>query len=729
MNLTKPQKLIYDMERFAGGSINVICGSMVLTGKKSEEELVNAAQNMLRSNDALRIHICEHKGELTQDVQAYADTDIEVLHFADKAELDSYALDYAKQPLDFYGNLCELKVFIYPGHYGIMAKIHHIISDAWTLAMVGSQFNAFLNGVDPDPCSYCEYVETEKEYLQSQRFENDRAFFLEQFKKCDEVTYLSKKHTDGFAANRKTIVIGQDAARQIRSYAAESKTSAYTLFMTVLAVYINRIKMNTEKFYIGTAVLNRSGAREKRTMGMFVNTVPMLMELDNEKSFAENLTGVGKTIFSAFRHQKYNYGEVLSSIRSEFGFGERLYDVMLSYQNATVTGLSTDMESTWYHSGMQNESLQIHIDDRDNEGVFRIHYDYQTDKFTEQEIEQLHNHLITLLQDAINHDAKRLYELELLTKDEKRKLLYDFNDTAVDYPRDKCVHQLFEEQVERTPDKIAVIACIKPLTYAELNDEANRIAHSLIEKGVRVGDIVAFSLPRTSNMIATMIGILKTGAAYLPIDPDCPRDRVEYMLADSKTTLFITEETLRELLYNCKSSNPCIDISSNGICYSLFTSGTTGMPKATMVSHRNLANFCDNNNNNYQCTLVNTCSTVLAVGATTFDISVFEIFATLINGLTLVVANEDAIISVEKLAELICTYDVDVIHSTPTKLSMYLENKEFQRAAKHLKMLMIGAEVFTDELLKRIGEYTDATVYNGYGPTEATIGVCFARLN
>ncbi len=547
MNLTKPQKLIYDMERFAGRSINVICGSMVLSGERTEEELVNAAKKMLRSNDALRIRIIEHNGEIMQCVQDHVDKDIEVLHFESKVELDSYAQNFAKQSLDFYGNLCELKVFVYPGHYGIMAKIHHIISDAWTLAMVGSQFNAFLNGVDPDPCSYCEYIETEKEYLQSQRFENDRTFFLEQFKKCDEVTYISEKHADGFTANRKTIVIGPEFAQQIRDYATKNKTSAYTLFMTVLAVYINRIKMNTEKFYIGTAVLNRSGVREKRTMGMFVNTVPMLMELNNEKSFAENLTGVGKTIFSAFRHQKYNYGEVLSSIRSEFGFSERLYDVMLSYQNATVTGLSTEMESTWYHSGMQNESLQIHIDDRDNEGVFRIHYDYQTDKFTEQEIERLHNHLMTLLQDAITNDTKKLYELELLTEDEKQKLLFDFNDTAADYPKDKCVHQLFEEQVKRTPNKIAVIACDKTLTYAELNKQANRIANSLIQKGVVVGDIVAFSLPRTSNMIATMIGILKAGAAYLPIDPNYPQERIDYILLDSGAKHLITEDYFTSL--------------------------------------------------------------------------------------------------------------------------------------------------------------------------------------
>lgn len=194
----------------------------------------------------------------------------------------------------------------------------------------------------------------------------------------------------------------------------------------------------------------------------------MLIELDNTKSFADNLSAIESTAFSVFRHQKYNYDDVLSAIRKEYNFTEKLYDVMISYQNATIVG--TDIETTWYHSGMQNESLQIHIDDRDHDGIFRIHYDYQTEKFTEYDIDMLHQHICNLLFDAVKNDTKKLYELELLTADEQHKLLFDFNDTAVDYPKDKCVHQLFEEQVERFPDKVAVVFQNITLTYKELSD-------------------------------------------------------------------------------------------------------------------------------------------------------------------------------------------------------------------------------------------------------------------
>ncbi len=376
-------------------------------------------------------------------MREYAEQDFNVLCFENKAELDAYAEDHAKTPLDFYGNLCEINIVTLPEQYGLLIKLHHIIGDAWTLSLLGTQFNKLMNGEEALAYSYADYVESENAYIQSKRYEKDKAFFVEQFKKCDEVTYLNEKQSDSLNACRKTFVIGKEQTSLINAYTQQNGTSAFMLFTAALATYMNRVKMNAEKFYIGTAVLNRSGVKENNTVGMFVNTAPMLMELDNTKSFAENLSAIEDTAFSVFRHQKYNYGDVLSAIRKEFGFTEKLYDMMISYQNATVTG--ADIETTWYHSGSQSESLQIHIDDRDNEGIFRIHYDYLTEKFSENEIERLHQHICNLLFDTVNNDAKKLYKLNILSVDEKQKLLFEFNNTATDYPRDKCVHQLFEE--------------------------------------------------------------------------------------------------------------------------------------------------------------------------------------------------------------------------------------------------------------------------------------------
>ena len=728
MNLTKPQKLIYDMEKFAGGAIAVICGSMLVNGKKDLSELKRAVNEIYRLNDALRIRISETDDGVSQSVSDYADRDIKVLCFDNKAELDSYAENYAKLPFDFYGNLCDISIVTLPEQYGLLVKFHHIVGDAWTIALIGTQFNKLINGESVESYSYTDYVESEDTYLTGKRYEKDKSYFLEQFKKCDEVTYLSEKQSESLNARRKTFVIDKDKTKQINDYAQQNATSAFMLFTAALSAYINRTKMNVERFYIGTAVLNRSGTKEKNTMGMFVNSVPMLIELDNSKTFTENLSSVQKTAFSIFRHQKYNYGDVLAAIRKEYDFTEKLYDVMISYQNAKIAG--AEIETTWYHSGVQSECLQIHIDDRDNEGIFRIHYDYQTEKFTEYDIDMLHQHICRLLFDAVKHDTKKLYELEILTADEQQKLLYTFNDTAADYPRDKCVHTLFEEQVEKTPDKTAVIACDKTLTYKELNEQANRIAHSLIQKGVKVGDIVAFALPRKSYLIATIFGILKAGAAFLPVDPDYPQDRIDYMLSDSGAKLCITEANISELLNNENANNPCVSMTSEDLCYCIYTSGSTGKPKGAVIRHRNLANFCNHSlPNNLQHYIKNNCNTVLACGSITFDISNFEIVLSLLLNKSVVLANEKGLTNTNLLASLIKKNQIDCIHCTPTKLHTYLENKIFANAFESVKCVMVGGEQLTEEVCNTFKQHCDAAIFNGYGPTETTMGVSFGDVN
>lgn len=723
MNLTKPQKLIYDMEKYAGGAISVICGGMLIRGKKGTTEIQAAVNELYRLNDALRIRISETDGTVSQKIMEYAEQNIPVLRFESKAEMDSYAEKYVKTPLDFYGNLCEISVVVLPEQYGLLVKLHHIIGDAWSLSLLGTQFNKLLNGDFFEAYSYADYVQTEEKYIQSKRYERDKNFFVEQFKKCDEATYINEKQSDSLNAKRKTFAIDNAHANLINSFAEKNETSAFMLFTVALSAYMNRTKMNAEKFYIGTAVLNRSGNKEQNTVGMFINTVPMLIELDNEKSFSENLSSVEETALSVFRHERYNYGDVLTNLRKEFNFGEKLYDTMISYQNAKVGG--ADVETTWYHGGEQSESLQIHIDDRDSEGIFRVHYDYLTEKFTGDEIEKIHRHICNLLFDGIANPNKKLHELNILTPEEQQKLLYTFNDTAVEYPKDKCVYQLFEEQVERTPDKTAIVACDKTLTYRELNEEANKIAHSLIEKGIGVGDIVAFMLLRKSYMISTILGILKSGAAYLPIDPDYPQDRIDYMLSDSNAKILITENDIEGLLDNSKTFNPCVSMSSESLCYCIYTSGSTGRPKGTTIYHHNLVNLLLDNKryirSDYRIALLTTIC---------FDVAAQEILGTLTLGLSGYLFKNKNCISTIDACEMISNNEIDVLFATPTYFDALTQiPKCAEIILKHLKLVVLAGEKFyLNDVVKRLANES-ITFLNQYGPAETHVSTCCQLTN
>lgn len=720
MHLSKPQKLIYDMEKFAGGSISIVCGSMLISTDKPVDEMKKAVNELYRLNDALRIRVTEEKGQPYQHITEYTEQNIEVLSFNSKEELDDYASKYAKEPLNLYGSLCDAKIVVLPDKKGILVKLHHFISDAWTLSLIGTQFNKILNDEEVQAYSYADYIEAEAKYVESKRYDKDKDYFISQFKKCDEVTYISEKQSGTFKSTRATFVIDKDNTSKIISYTNQKEVSAFSLFMSAVATYMNRVKMNADKFYIGTAVLNRNGAKEQNTMGMFINTAPILIELNNEASFAENLNAVELSALSVLRHQKYNYGDLLEELRTNHKFNEKLYDIMLSYQNAKVVG--DEVETTWYHSGMQTESLQIHIDDRDSEGIFRVHYDYLAEKFTEHEISKMHEHICNLIFSAIEDDSKKLYELNILSQEEKNTLLFDFNDTAVDYPKEKCVHQLFEEQVAKTPNKIAVIACDKTITYAELNKQANRIAHSLVEKGVGLGDIVAFSLPRRSYLLATTMGILKSGAAYLPIDPDYPQDRIDYMLSDSTAKLFITDDNIQELLGNEDSSNPCVNMSSNALCYCIYTSGSTGKPKGTLLKHQCVVNYVNNNNNNVVHKIIKSdYKCIVSVTTIGFDIFVTESLLPLANGLEILLANEEQAKLQINLNELLINRPADVLQTTPTKMKSLIVDKENLDYLKTLKAIVLGGEAVDESLVSELYSYTDAKIFNIYGPTETTV--------
>ena len=721
--LTKPQKLIYDMEKFSGGAIAVICGSVLREGHQELSRLECAVNEIFRLNDALRTRIVETDAETMQTVVDFIEQNIEVLQFANKGELDAYANEYAKIPLDFHGNLCGIKIILLPDRYGIMAKLHHIIGDAWTLSLIASQFCNLVDGETPRAYAYEEYARGEADYLQSSRYVNDRAFFREQFKKCDEVTYLSEKQAGSLSASRKTFVIGVEESRQIYNYAETHHSSPFMLFMAALAAYMNRTKMNVEKFYIGTAVLNRTGVREKNTMGMFINTVPMLIELGNEWTFAENLSSIAKSAFSVFRHQKYNYDDVLTDIRKEFGFNERLYDVLLSYQNAKISR-GGESESTWYHNGSQAESLQIHIDDRDGEGFFKLQYDYQTEKFTEHEIDMLHQHICNLLFDAIAYDGKKLYELDLLTDEERQKLLFDFNDTAADYPREKCIHTLFEEQVEKTPDNVALKFANNEFTFFQLNCLANGLAQTLKKSGVGHGDIVAIISKRSYHIVVAMLAILKCGAAYLPIDFNYPDDRINMILSDSACKAVLTYNVsyqanntieIPETIFPA-TENPIYNSTTDDICGIIYTSGSTGVPKGALLRHRGLVNYTFAND-----ALYSGSKCVLGFATYTFDAFCLETILPMLRGVTSFMATEDQQFNQTDFESLVKQNPGCNLFITPARFKQFIDNRRDKNFYQAIHNICIGGEVFPKEFVGMFKETTN--VFNVYGPTECSMWI------
>lgn len=727
MNITKPQKMIYNMVKVDGDSVATNCSSLLIDGEKSISDIQAAVNGLFYHNDILRVKFFENNGALEQEFSEFSYRNFEVLRFADKEELDAYAENYVKKPLVYTESVCDFKIVILNGKYGLLVKLHHIISDAWTFGLIFTQFDKLLNKTEIEVGSYSDYVESERNYLNSNKYEKDKNYFLNQIKKCNTPVFLSDNAVASLDAHRRIFVIEKNMAEKIRAFAKEKECSVFSLFSLALAIYISKVKANAERLFVGTTILNRNNSKELNTAGIFINSVPMLFELDESKTFEENLELTEDSLMSLFRHQKFSYSDLLLHLRSENNAAKTLYDVMINYMNAVVDVTDKDIQSSWYYNGRQYESLVLNIDDRDQKSVFKMHYDYQIEKFNEQDIEKIHNHLCNLFSDAIENPSKKITELEMLSAEEKQKVLYDFNNTAVSFPKDKCIHELFEEQAKKTPDKVAVVATDKTLTYRELNEEANRIAHSLIEKGIGKGDIVGLMLPRKSYLLSALFGILKTGAAYLPIDSELPLERIKYMCKDTEAVLVISDKNIYSLLESGDISNPCTKMTNDSVCYCIYTSGSTGQPKGVMAMHRNVVNYISKNEHNIAGKIIaDGFETIVSISTCSFDIFVTETVLPLVNGLRTVLADEEQCRNQYALNKLLSKEKGEFLQTTPTKFKALTAEPSQREFLKNVKAVLLGGEAMEASHLQEFKKITNAKIYNIYGATEVPIWSTFA---
>ena len=715
MNLSKPQIMIYNMIKTAGDVIANNCSSMLIAGHRSESELQTALNELFKINDALRFRLRYDAGEVYQELTDFTHRDFEVLHFADKLSLDAYADEYSKQLFDSDDILCDFKIIILPDSFGLIVKLHHLISDAWTFGLLYTQFNSILNGKQVTAYSYADYLETEKSYSSSKRYLKDRDFFCNQIKQIDHITFLNDKKTSDLSTKRKVFILDSEKATKINSFASENNCSVFSVFSLALAIYISKVKINEEQFFIGTTILNRHNERELNTAGVFINTVPLLFDIDSNDSFMSNLEKTEDSLMSVFRHQKYNYNDLLSDMRKENrGFG-KIYDVMINYMNATIDFTDECIHSSWYHNGMQIESLQIQIDDRDREGIFKIHYDYQTEKFTDYDIDRLHNHICAILDDALSTPDKKISDLDILSDKEKNQLVYEFNSTPAEY-ENKCVHQLFEEQAVKTPDKTALVASDKEMTYGDVNADANRIANALINKGIGKGDIVGVKLPRKSYFISTILGVLKTGAAYIPIDPELPDDRIDYMLTDSSAKICISDENISELLNEENTDNPDISTDTSDPCYCIYTSGSTGKPKGTVICHKNLIWYLSALKSTYGAENIN----MPFFTSQSVDLSVTSMYFPIVSGGTIYMYAGHLL---DSFKEIRTNDNLTLIKLTPTHIDI-LCKKSDSSPLLNLKHMIVGGETLSSNTCKKVvncfGQHIK--IHNEYGPTETTVG-------
>ena len=747
-DLTNPQKSIWLTEQFyKGSSVNNICGTVLIDEKVNFDLLCTAINIFIKDNDSFRIHLCiDSNGNVKQYFSDYIEQTFETINISDNDDLLTLEHNMATTPFNILdNNLFDIKPFRFPnGKGGFVVNTSHLIADACTASLVASKiiniYSSLLKNELPSeqPTSYLNYINSEKEYLSSSKFEKDAEYWDSQFTDVPEfgiIPSLKSSAVENSTACRQLFKIDSSLAEKISLFCKDKKISLFNFFMGIYALYIGRVS-NLDNFVLGTPILNRTTFTEKNTPGMFISTVPFKFSIIESQSFVEFAQKIGLDSLSMFRHQKYPYQNILEHIRKSNPSQPNLYDILISYQNSKTNRTSSDISYTvrWTFNHNVADSMQIHLFDMNDEGELNVAYDYRTSKYNKIDILNIHRRILYIINQILSYDNIAINDIDIITPDEKNVLLNKFNNTFMEYDHTKTVIDYFEEQVKKTPDNIALIFGETTFTYKELNERINSLAHYLINSGIKQHDIVGIMLHRSPEMIIGIIATLKIGATYLPIDPEYPIDRINYMLSDSDTKNILVHNSTLNLLNNTDyniininlesniytnyTSNLGIKINPNDLIYVIYTSGSTGNPKGVMITHKNINNFVLSEKKLIDFSPI---KTMVSVTTICFDIFALELWCSLTSGMKLVLASDAEQSSPELLQALCINNNVNMIQTTPSRYAAILGDFSNKKFLKSFTDIMVGGEPFPDNLLEKLQLYSNANIFNMYGPTETTV--------
>ena len=530
--LTNPQKSIWNMEEFfKGTTINNICTPAIINEKIDENILKKAINNVVQKNDSFRIKILLENGAPLQYISEFEPFDIDILHLkneGDLKELENEEVNYKFNIID--SCLFHFKIVIFENGFGaIILTVNHIIADSWSLGLVIKnileEYHSLKNGktLSFSNNSYIDYINSEEEYKNSKKYELDKKYWDEVFETIPEPATIpsSKSIIKNISndAKRLDFMLDKKYMKNINSFCAKNKISVFNFFMSIYSIYLSKIS-NSKDFVIGTPILNRVNFREKQTMGMFINMVPVRVVMPNEESFPMLAHNLSVKMLNILKHQKYSYNQILDDLRKKHNNISNIYNITFSYQITKAFNKEYgNYKTKWVFNNYCANDLNIHVTDINDTGKLVVSYDYLISKYDENDIKKMHARILHIIDQVLNNKNILESKIEIITKEEKNRILNNFNNNSLKYPQSKNIVDLFEKQVEKEPNNIAVVFNNEKLTYKELNEKANSLANYFVSIGIKKGCIIPVILNRSIDLIISMLAIIKVGGVYLPISP------------------------------------------------------------------------------------------------------------------------------------------------------------------------------------------------------------------
>jgi aspartate racemase len=633
----------------------------------------------------------------------------------------------------------------------LLVTTHHIVTDGWSMGIFHRElmelYEAFSNS-KPSPLAelqiqYPDYASWHRQWFQGDVYQSQISYWKKQFKTQPPVLELPTDHPRpsiqahrAFRGTKRKLTLSRELTRQLRELCQKEEA---TLFMVLLAAYQILLHRYTgeEDIVVGSPIAGRCLEETENLIGLFVNALALRSDLSGNPTFSELLARVKEVALGGYAHQDMPFELLVKELQPDRSLSHNpLFQVMFVLQSEPVTTLELP-GLTVSHVQVENivANFDLTLDAVERDGQLECQFESNADLFDEDRITRLLGHFENLLRGIVANPQQRISELPLLTEAERHQVLIEWNDTDSDYPAHSCVQELFEQQVESSPDAVALLFAAQRLTYRQLNTRANQLAHYLKGKGVVAETRVGICIERSPEMIVALLAILKAGGVYVPLDPAYPQARLRFMLEDAEVPLLLTRKALHESLDGqsvqviCledieddinreNPSNPESASTADSLAYVMYTSGSTGKPKGVAVTHRNIVRLVKNTNYaDFRCNEV-----FLQFSPISFDASTFEIWGSLLNGAQLALMPPGAA-SLDELASCLKRYKVTTLWLTAGLFHLMVDTHLDD--LKGLKQLLAGGDVLSASHVKKASQALEGCrLINGYGPTENTTFTC-----
>ncbi|MGF9966588.1 amino acid adenylation domain-containing protein [Bacillus rhizoplanae] len=736
------QKRMYLIHKLDQNSIAYNVPSVIeILGELDLDQLRATLYRLIERHEALRT-VFGNKGNLVMQKVLpieFIDFEVPTLFMENDQEVASVVANFVR-PFDLENEIPIRAgiIQVEKQKHILVFDLHHIISDGITMGILLHDFNEFYSGYEVEPLKiqYKDYSKWQLKKRNSEEMRQHESYWLTEFDGELPILrlptdYSRPKHKD-FSGKHVYLTLNSDMTKRLKEIAKETGSTLFMILLAGVKILLSKYS-GQEDIVVGSPIAGRKHPDLERIVGMFVNTLAIRSNVSKDLSFQQYLNTLRGKIINAYEHQEYPFEELVEKLGVQRSWNRNpLFDVMFALQNAEIGDMKAqglNFRALKAEHDIEKFDLTINAIEQQGNLVFDI--SYAVSLFEHTTIERMVEHFEKIISVIAENPKIPIKQIEIITEAEKQELFAGYNNTVCKYPRDKTIHQWFEVQAEKTPNNIAVVVGDESITYRDLNGRANVVARMLVENGAQYGDFIGIRVTRSIELVIGILAILKTGAAYIPIETNYPIERIKYILQNSNCKMFLTDMLDEELsglnikiiqlgvdsgkMYSNRNLN--LDSKPSDIAYIIYTSGSTGVPKGVVITHLACLNTCFDINAKFK---VNERDVILSIASIGFDLSVYDLFGAFISGAKVVFVKDSTDIS--EISHLLLTEKISFWNSAPPFMQMVVDNLPTDFECPTLRLVLLSGDWISLNLPPKISHYfPNSKIVSAGGATEGSI--------